>query len=985
MAFMTGVEFLRRGLGKKAGRLLSMALGLASLVACNQPTQPPATPASLSTTLSATPAVVLTWSASERATGYEIERKTGSDGTYAQMTAPNADATSFTDTSVAFSTTYSYRIRAVGTGGKSDWLERANVTTLAQPTQPPGAPQNVSATSSGPTSIHLTWQAPTSGGAVASYRIQRRVGTSGSFSNLTTVFTPQFTDTTASPSTTYTYQVRAENVAGNSPYTASSPVTIPSGSTSAPGNPQDVLAWATSPTTVRVQWQAPASEGPVSSYTLERRLADGGYNIVASNIQNLFYLDSTISNPLTYTYRVRAVNASGISAGTESNPVPVPAPCNTLTQQVSQRGCFGPVRTQWPLIPTYAALLPTGKVIAWYASDDVGKYRERTDVHNIAPRSNATLGSEDGSLVTLWDPASNTFEDASFGNRSSLGLTGQTKGTDLFCAGYTVLTDGRFFTAGGNTGLEWGSIRLNLFDPVAKLWESGPGPNTPNMWRDRWYPTVTKLPNGELLITGGTAQPQPSYRDSNSNAANGNLETASGDPSRAGQNLCRTASGTCPKGLEHGVPNPALPPNTTTAGIRGIREADGTLRPGNTGYNNAFEVYNPSSGTLRMLNSNASTVSSFEHYYPWWHVVPDGRVLLAGASQDTAILDVSTDSFGGLLRRDGQRVYGSSVMFRPGSVLVLGGGYAFRDGSGNVQLGQSGSANTTYILTVPLNATSATVVAGPNMNYRRTHADAVLLPDGKVFVHGGQQSGGEDGSLSTSQWANTVNPDTLWNLDLAVRTGEIWTPPATGSGNGSFTLAARSQEERIYHSTAMLLPDGTVLTAGGGGCGTCDQLEPAVYGSLSGLSGPARGERINKKNHEIYYPPYLFKSDGSLAPRPVILRTSLSQTGTPPYPTVAYDSNFTLTWGHPEAGRSLQKVSLIALGAPTHGFDQNQRYLEPDFTQSGNTLTISTDFRGQPRFGGASQSRNAAPPGFYMLFLLDDQGVPSVAQIIRIQ
>lgn len=984
---MARVEFFRDGLGKKVGRLFFLALGLAALVACNQPTPPPTTPSSLSATPNATPAVVLTWSASERATSYEIERETGSGGAYAPIATPAREVTTFTDTSVAFSTTYSYRIRAVGTGGKSDWLERANVTTLAQPTQPPGAPQNVSATPTSPTSITLTWQAPTSGGAVASYRIQRRVGTSGSFSNLTTVFTTIFTDSSANPSTTYTYQVRAENPAGNSQYTASSPVTTPSGSPSAPGNPQNVLAWANSPTAVRIQWQAPVSGGPVSGYTLERRLADGDYSTLASNIQNLFYLDNTVSNPLTYTYRIRAINETGTSAGSESNPVPVPAPCNALTQQVSQRGCFGPVRTQWPLVPTYAALLPTGKVIAWYASDDVGKYRERTDVHNIAPRSSAALGPEDGSLVTLWDPERNDFEDASFGNRSSLGATGQSTGTDLFCAGYTVLTDGRLFTAGGNTGLEWGSIRLNIFDPVAKQWENGPGPNTPNMWRDRWYPTVTKLPNGELLITGGTAQPQPSYRDGANNTANGNLETSAGDPSRAGQSLCgtRTPSETCPNGLEHGVLNPSAPPNTPTAGIRGIREANGAMRPGNTGYNNAFEVYNPSNGTLRMLNSNASAVNSFEHYYPWWHVVPDGRVLLAGASQDTAILNVTTDSFGGLLRRDGQRVYGSSVMFRPGSVLVLGGGYAFRDGSGNVQLGQSGSANTTYILTVPLNATSATVAAGPNMNYRRTHADAVLLPDGKVFIHGGQQSGGEEGSLSTSQWANTVNPDTLWNLDLAVRTGEIWTPPADGNGAGSFALGARSQEERIYHSTAMLLPDGTVLTAGGGGCGTCDQLEPAVYGSLSGLSGPARGERINKKNHEIYYPPYLFKSDGSLAPRPIIQSTSLSPMGTPPYPTVAYDSNFTVTWAHPEAGRSIRKVSLIALGAPTHGFDQNQRFLEPNFTQSGNTLTISTDFRSQPKFGGASQSRNAAPPGFYMLFLLDDQGVPSVAQIIRIQ
>jgi hypothetical protein len=729
------------------------------------------------------------------------------------------------------------------------------------------------------------------------------------------------------------------------------------------------MAYALSPNQVRLVWQPADTATASTRYEVERTVAgEARFQNVNAGVSATSFEDGSIpAGARTYTYRVRAVSASGQSAWVESNPVPVPAPCASDAAAASQIGCFGPVRTNWPLVNTFSALLPNGKVIGWYASDDDGKYRERTDVHNTSPRTNPAPGDEDGSFITIWNPANDTFQDASFGNRKSMGVTGESRGTDLFCAGYVVLSDGSFFTAGGGVGLEWGSIRTNIYDPRTNTWTKGPDTRAPDMWRDRWYPTLTRLPDGRILITGGTAQPDPGFVD--------------GSPSTP-DNPCRTPSGVCPPGLERGVPG-------------GLSVGIGTQNANQTAHNNAFEIYDPLSGTLSMLNSNASAIASFEHYYPWWHIAPNGLAFLSGAGKQKAFLDIAQDRWSELwestsygIPNDAHRVYGSSVMYQPGRVLVIGGGYAWFDFPNN-RVGASNNWNnghTTIHMTLSnSSSTPPTMIQGPQMQFRRTHPNATLLADGRVFVNGGQQDGGESPPqpLDRNLWHNTVNPGTVWNPDLAVFTSEIWTP---GGNGGTFTLGPRAQRPRMYHSVAMLLPDATVLTVGGGGCGLCagnfetgsDQL---LYGSAFG-----RPDLINQKNHEIYYPAYLFGSSGSLAPRPII--TGFSNTAASPddYLTLTYNSQFNITWNHPDPARSIGKVTFVALGTPTHAFNQNQRFLTLDIAQrNGLSLTVRAPYDGQynsPTPGGA---RNIAPPGFYMLFLVDDRGVPSVARILRIQ
>ena len=135
---------------------------------------------------------------------------------------------------------------------------------------------------------------------------------------------------------------------------------------------------------------------------------------------------------------------------------------------------------------------------------------------------------------------------------------------------------------------------------------------------------------------------------------------------------------------------------------------------------------------------------------------------------------------------------------------------------------------------------------------------------------------------------------TWWISTTGVYPAELWNP-ATGQWS---TLAAM-RETRQYHSTALLLPDGRVLSSGGGVCGDCD-----VAGYLA-------------KNAEVFTPPYLFKKDGSgqLAPRPTIS----SAPG-----VVNYGAPLQIST--PNAA-SIGKVALVRLGAVTHSVNMEQRYI----------------------------------------------------------
>jgi hypothetical protein len=120
---------------------------------------------------------------------------------------------------------------------------------------------------------------------------------------------------------------------------------------------------------------------------------------------------------------------------------------------------------------------------------------------------------------------------------------------------------------------------------------------------------------------------------------------------------------------------------------------------------------------------------------------------------------------------------------------------------------------------------------------------------------------------------------------------------------------------------------------------------------------------VSNLNAETYYPPYLYKNDGSGQPasRPVINSAPGAATWGETVPVSLADAS------------AVSRVTLVRFGAVTHDFSNEQRFQDLAFSQLGQDLSVT-----MPALA------NNAPPGFYMLFVIDAQGVPSIAKVVRI-
>jgi hypothetical protein len=326
------------------------------------------------------------------------------------------------------------------------------------------------------------------------------------------------------------------------------------------------------------------------------------------------------------------------------------------------------------------------------------------------------------------------------------------------------------------------------------------------------------------------------------------------------------------------------------------------------------EVYQ-NNGTLRRLTG----FSSFAHRaYSFLVPRPDGQVELVGPTDPMNTMTVTgTGALSATQTRDGiQRDYGSFATYDIGKVLVTGGGSVAEDGQTSVP--------TRTASVVDVNGTGTSVRPTSPMSVGRRQFSLTVLADGSVLATGGM-------SRSTSPTVDLVNP---------VFAAERWDPATE-----SWTVLSSASRVREYHSAATLMPDGRVMTGGGGVCGVC-----STQGYL-------------EKNVEYFSPPYLYRKDGSgsLAARP----------GIDSAPTaVVYASSLVISSGQ---AASIAKVGLVRLGAATHGDDQGQRYIPLTFKAAGSLVTAS-----------APTTPNIAPPGYYMLFITDQAGVPSVAKIMRL-
>lgn len=247
-------------------------------------------------------------------------------------------------------------------------------------------------------------------------------------------------------------------------------------------------------------------------------------------------------------------------------------------------------------------------------------------------------------------------------------------------------------------------------------------------------------------------------------------------------------------------------------------------------------------------------------------------------------------------------------------VMIIGGGDQLKFLK-NGSINPNHNKATSSVNIVDLKASTPTYkVAAPLKTGGRMHHNAVLLPDRTVFVCNGS------GMYESETQAR--------------RTAEIYDP-----ATNTWTVAATASVTRLYHSVALLLPDGRVVTAGG---------------------NPERAQ--NELRLEVYSPPYMSKT------RPVI--QSAPQK-------VKYGQSFQIQT--PQA-QNINKVNLIKPMATTHGLDTEQRLVGVKITSRTST---SLNVAILPEFTSNVQ-KNIAPAGWYMLSILDNSRVPSVAKWIQL-
>ncbi|WP_127500378.1 LamG-like jellyroll fold domain-containing protein [Actinoplanes solisilvae] len=513
-------------------------------------------------------------------------------------------------------------------------------------------------------------------------------------------------------------------------------------------------------------------------------------------------------------------------------------------------GAWSPV-TPWPLVPINMALTSDGKVQSF---GSVGGWGTDTTPYDWSGNSSVTQGGQ--MEVDIWDPA----VARSLANVTA-GIIPNVTYTDLFCSMQVQNPhDHSTMTVGGDDGLGGNAPNDASVGVTSYSTNNGLQTKAP-MNIPRWYPTGTTMPNGDIVVQGGSLRGGP------------------GGPGVLTPEIYTPQSGSGWKMLD-GARSPAA------YGDGGSDHAGADEN--RWWYPRAFVT--PGSGTLfnitgtQMYELNPAGNSG------------TGQVVLRG----TLPSNVANQGANG----NPVGATSTATMYRPGKILQVGGGWW---GNG----GGPDGARAGFTVDITGGAANPVIATTPPMKHQRHWATSTVLPDGDVLVTGGGRENNGNGGYVTN--AEIWDPDT-----------RAWTE-----------VASPYQHARLYHSAALLLPDGRVMVGGGG------------------TPGPR-----NYTDVEYYSPSYLFNGD-QLAPRPVI-NTAPAKIG--------YNGSFAIT-----ASGTVSRVTLVRNGSVTHGFNNDQNFQDLQFSQSGGTVDITAPVNG-----------TYAPPGSYMLFAWDAAGTPSVAKIVQI-
>ncbi len=290
-------------------------------------------PTNLAATASGSTQANLTWTAATETGGtitqYLIERCAGASCSNFVQVGTSA-TTTFNDTGLLGSTSYSYRVRATDAANNVSAYSNTATATTAAPTFT--APTNLAATASGSTQVNLTWTAATeTGGTITQYLIERCTGASCSnFAQVGTSATTTFNDTGLSGSTSYSYRVRATDASNNlGPYSNSASVTTPANTPSAPGS---LTATAAGPVQINLTWTASTETGgTIANYLIERCAGASCSNFVqVGTSATTTFNDTGLSGSTSYSYRVRAIDTTNVT-GPYSNTATATTAAPTFT------------------------------------------------------------------------------------------------------------------------------------------------------------------------------------------------------------------------------------------------------------------------------------------------------------------------------------------------------------------------------------------------------------------------------------------------------------------------------------------------------------------------------------------------------------------------------------------------------------------------------------------------------------------------------
>ena len=312
------------------------------------------------------------------------------------------------------------------------------------------------------------------------------------------------------------------------------------------------------------------------------------------------------------------------------------------------------------------------------------------------------------------------------------------------------------------------------------------------------------------------------------------------------------------------------------------------------------ELYTPGEGWRTLQGASDAGIASGWSYPRAW-VGSSGEVIYfaAGGATKVMAIDPSGD---GSVRQIGTLPFSSdgvspSIMYENGKVLIM---------AANGDLWTMDITGAT-----PVFAKVATQIQD------RDYSNMTVLADGTVLINGGSNTGNSEPG--------------------AEKTAAIWNPDT-----GRLTYTVDELNPRLYHSTSVLLADGTVLSTAG---------------------GFASSSQRNYLDAQIYKPPYLFDETGALADRPVIV-------GAPK--TIEPGDTFTITV---DDAASITKLTFAKTGASTHTLNMDARFTDLEFTRGPNNTIIVK----------VPESVNEVTAGSWMLFAWNDKGVPSVAVMVAVQ